>query len=469
VSADLPPIPPSEDLVARLRHLAETDPALGIHLVAYEPGEALLREGAPNDRLFVLLQGEVTLLKTPEDGSDPIPVSTQGAGDLLGVNSVATRSPSFSTVRARTPLRCLRLDAAVLAALPETHPEFHRLLERLITANLADRYRGSVQLQLRLARANQELTQTRNQLVHQEKMAVLGQLVAGLAHELNNPAAALLRQCEHQETALASLLPAEADSPERTLWLAGRQPVPTGSQAARDQSARLEAAHPDLPRALLRRLAAVPAALWPLLLPPAGATALDDDATRRLALFESALLLHSQRVATAQISHLVAGLKNYARPAGGAPVPVNLRENIEQVLVILNHTLRDTPLETDLDPDLEVLGRPGDLSQVWTNLLRNAREASGPGVPLRVCARRGAPGEAVVSIIDRGPGVPPDLRERIFDLNYTSKTGRENFGLGLGLSICVGLVAAHSGRIEISDTPGGGATFAVRLPLRAGA
>jgi len=453
-------------LATRLRHLAETDPTMGAHLVTYQPGDILITEGTPNDRLYVLLQGEVTLLKTPDDGSAPLAVSTHGPGDLLGVNSVATRQPSFSTGRALTPLRCLRLDAPTLAELPSVHPEFHRLLQHLITANLGDRYRAAVQLQMHLARANQELTETRNQLIHQEKMAVLGQLVAGLAHELNNPAAALLRQREHLETVLAAWLGPKTDTADLTLWEAGRHAIPVGSPEARQQAARLEAAHPDLPRGLLRRVAAVPSPHWPLLLPAAGARALGPDSDRRLAIFEAALLLQSQHVAATQISHLVAGLKNYARPAGGEPMPVNLRENIEQVLVILAHSLKHTPLETDLDPTLEVLGRAGDLNQVWTNLIRNACDAAGPGTPLRITARRCESNEAVVSIIDHGPGIPPALRERIFDLNYTSKTGRENFGLGLGLSISLSLVAAHGGRIEVSDTPGGGATFTVHLPAR---
>jgi signal transduction histidine kinase len=451
-------------LAARLRHLAETDPSLGAYLITCQPGDILLTEGAPNDSLYVLIQGEVTLLKTHPDSPSPVAVSTLTAGDLLGVNSIATRQPSFSTGRAATALRCLRLDATALANLSALHPEFHGLLQQLITANLGDRYRSAVQLQLHLTLANQELTETRNQLIHQEKMAVLGQLVAGLAHELNNPAAALARQRDHLETILATWLGPDAPPADLTLWHAGRLAVAVGSPEARAQLDRLETAHPSLPRALLRRLAAVPAPHWPLLLPPSGADTLPPESVRRLAIFEAAHLLHSQQIATAQISHLVAGLKNYSRPSGEKPTLVNLRENIEQVLVILAHGLKHTPLETDLDPTLAVIGRPGDLNQVWTNLIRNALEAAGPHSPLRITARRGAPHEAIVSVIDRGPGIPAGLHARIFDLNYTSKTGRENFGLGLGLAISLSLVTAHGGRIETADTPGGGATFTIHLP-----
>ncbi len=450
-------------LADRLRHLAETDPDLATHLITYAPDDVLVTEGTPNDTLYVILEGEVTLYKAGEDGAPPLALSTLVPGDLLGVNSVVTRHLSFSTGRANRFLRCLELDGPTLDSLPDVHPEFHQLLEFLITANLAARYRSSVQLQLRLARANKELTDTRNQLVLQEKMAVLGQLSAGLAHELNNPAAALIRQRDHLETALTAWLISGDDTGNQIFWDAGHHAVSIGSPESRAQAQQLETAHPRLPRALLRRLAAMPAALWPRILAAADATALLPGGDRRLAVFETALLLQSQHVAATQICHLVAGLKNYAHPSNDTPGPVNLQECINQVLVILAHLLKHIPLETEIDPTLEVLGRGGDLNQVWTNLIRNAHAAK-PGAPIRIVAERVSASLAAVRIIDHGPGVPDSLRERVFDLNFTSKTGKENFGLGLGLPISQGIIATHGGHIEISETPGGGATFSVYLP-----
>lgn len=453
----------ASQLADRLRHLAETDPEMATHLLSYEAGDVLLTEGTPNDTLFIILQGDVTLYKAGEDGAPPLKLSTLVPGDLLGVNSVVSRDLSFSTGYANNFLRCLALDGATLDSLPDVHPEFHQFLQQLITANLAARYRSSVQLQLRLAAANKELTDTRNQLVIQEKMAVLGQLSAGLAHELNNPAAALLRQRDHLEMALDEWLTADDEPGDRDFWDAGRRAVSIGSPEARAQAQQLESAHPRLPRALLRRLAAMPADLWPRILPAADAANLLPAGDRRLAIFETSLLLQSQNVAATQICHLVAGLKNYAHPSNDTPGPVNLKESIHQVLVILAHLLKHIPLETEIDPTLEVQGRGGDLNQVWTNLIRNAHAAQ-PGSPIRIVAERVSATLAAIRIIDHGPGVPADLRERVFDLNFTSKTGKENFGLGLGLPISQGIVTTHGGHIEITDTPGGGATFSVYLP-----
>ncbi len=456
---------PAAALADRLRHLAETEPALRLYVRDHAPGDELLREGVPNDSLYALLQGEIALFKKTA-GPEPIRVSTHGPGDLLGVHSISTGRPAFTTARVLTPLRCLRLDTVALADLPASHPEFHQLLQELITANLAGRYRSAVRLQLHLAEANAELTETRNQLVHQEKMAVLGQLVAGLAHELNNPAAALARQRDHLADTLVGLFGCALPAGWLDYWQAGETAPPAASDpAARARLEKLDTQRPALPRPLQRRLAALPEPLAAALLPPRDAAELAPDAATRLAVFETAHLLHAQQAAAAQISHLVASLKNYARPGSAGPERVNLRANLENTLLILGSSLEHTDVSTALEPDLEVHARGGDLSQVWTNLVRNAAEAMGPGGKLEISARRLSPAEVEVCIIDHGPGIPPALRDRVFELNFTTKTGRENFGLGLGLSITRTLVAQHGGHLAVRDTPGGGATFAVRLPL----
>jgi len=456
---------PTLALADRLRHLAETEPALRLYVRDHAPGDELVREGAPNDSLYALLQGELALYKKTT-GPEPVRVSTHGPGDLLGVHSISTGRPAFTTARVLTPLRCLRLDTVALADLPAAHPEFHQLLQELITANLADRYRSAVRLQLHLAEANAEITETRNQLIHQEKMAVLGQLVAGLAHELNNPAAALARQRDHLSETLSGLFGHALPTGWLDYWQAGETAPPAASDpAARARLEKLDTLRSALPRPLQRRLAALPEALAASLLPPLDAAELSAEAATRLAVFETAHLLHAQQAAAAQISHLVASLKNYARPASAGPERVNLRANLENTLLILGPSLENIDVATALDPDLEVHARGGDLSQIWTNLIRNAAEALGPEGKLEISARRLSPGEVEVCVIDHGPGIPPVLRERIFDLNFTTKTGRENFGLGLGLSITRTLVAQHGGNLSVRDTSGGGATFAVRLPL----
>jgi signal transduction histidine kinase len=205
---------------------------------------------------------------------------------------------------------------------------------------------------------------------------------------------------------------------------------------------------------LLARLTLAPAATT---LPPA------DELARTL--FKSAQLLHTQGLAAHQVTHLVAGLKSYTRPTAAGPGRLDLAAGLTGVLTLLGHPLKPHQVTTDLAPGLFVEATPGDLFQIWTNLLQNALDALGPTPNrLEITARPVGAHEVAVSIIDHGPGVPADLRDRIFDLNFTTKTGAENFGLGIGLTLTQGLITPWGGHLTLTETPGGGATFTVTLP-----
>lgn len=467
-SAEREGSPARPDLSALARE-ALGHPELKARLRDYAEGHVLLSEGQANDSLYVILDGRAILRKeVPLLGHD-IPVSEHGPGDLLGVNSFATRQPSFCTAIASAPLRCLKLNSASFETLIQRHPKLHQAIESLIVANLANRYRSAVSLQLELRRANRELRDTRNQLIHQEKLAMLGQLVAGIAHELNNPAAAIERQRDFLVETLAGLFEGVLGNVPgwQAYWQAGTEKSPPlTTLETRQRMEALMAADRRLPRSLARRLAALPQALadeWmgeprrePGRAGPMGSV--------RLAVFEVARLLRSQRVGVRQITHLVASLRDYSRPGTEQPERVAVGECIENVLVILGNLTRNLEVETQWQPGAVVMAKPGDVQQILTNLIKNAAEAMGGQGKLWLRTEIEDP-HVRITVADSGPGIPEEKRQRIFDVNYTTKTGGEQFGLGLGLSITQGLVHKLNGRLEISETPGGGATFTVILPL----
>jgi signal transduction histidine kinase len=139
-------------------------------------------------------------------------------------------------------------------------------------------------------------------------------------------------------------------------------------------------------------------------------------------------------------------------------------QSIEMHFMNLGHLLRqvgrDFGVRAPAD-NLEIVGDPGRLTQVFVNLVTNAVRVSGSAdkVALEVSAR---PGEIEVRVVDHGPGVPDNVKPRIFDKFYR---GKEAGSAGLGLTIAQQVVTAHGGTIDVVDTPGGGATFRVRLPL----
>jgi len=452
----------SESAVEAIQHLVAANPELMSHLRDFAVGARPIEEGAPNHRLFVILEGALALFKNLPGGG-VIEVSRHGRGDLVGVHSFATDNRSFCTAEAVEPTRALRLGPSLLESLPTNYPELHRLVQRLIVANLAMRYRSAVQLQVQLSEANRELTETRNRLIHQEKLAVLGQLAAGVAHEVNNPVAAILRHSDTLKELLPPLLESAAPGLAAEFWRAGLD-SPGSLATQREAMEALTAAYPALPRAALRQVAAIPPDLRTKVLGKPGATSVTANGTALIAIFECAFLLRHMGTGAHQISHLVKKLKEYARPASIDPEVVDIRESIEGTFVVLNPLINRHQLSAMLTPGLNVSARATSLTQIWTNLIKNACEAmeSGGTLSVRAFANNG---RALVEIQDTGPGIPEELKHRIFEVNFTTKTGGENFGLGLGLSITRSLINENDGVLELTETPGGGCTFRVSFPL----
>jgi CRP-like cAMP-binding protein len=285
----------SAGLAGRVLRLVQAEASLQDYLVDLDPADALLEEGRANGGLFILLEGEIALLKTPTVGDDLVRVSTHRPGDLLGVNSCLTGEPAFCTARALTSVRCLKLSAAVLHALPQTHPELHRLLQRLVVANLSSRYRSAVRLQIRLLHANRELAETRNLLLHRDRRPATDPGKPDAA--VTAPLADIRRHRDATEDAIRRLLElgpgAETGSMWPVFWSAGI--AANATEEVRPRLSRLGELHPLLPRKLLRRLALVPEKLWPHLLPPQGATTFTRKAECLLAIFETAQALSAQQ------------------------------------------------------------------------------------------------------------------------------------------------------------------------------
>jgi signal transduction histidine kinase len=168
------------------------------------------------------------------------------------------------------------------------------------------------------------------------------------------------------------------------------------------------------------------------------------------------------------MSDLVTAMKSYAYVDRGALVEVDLHEGLETTLVVLRHKLKHTAIELvrDYDRSLPKLTvRASELNQVWTNLLDNAIDALGDKGTITIATRRDGPG-AAVEISDDGPGIPPELHERIFDSFFTTKDVGQGTGIGLATArriVCDG----HNGSLTVDSQPGR-TTFRVWLPLAPG-
>jgi PAS domain S-box-containing protein len=333
------------------------------------------------------------------------------------------------------------------------------------------------------------LGRMQDQVVLQEKMASLGKLSAGMAHELNNPASAAQRGAAQALEVLGELHLAQMRVAELGLDAARREWIGELESLARDRAdhpAQVSALdRSDLEGALDEWLrdhgvdapAAVPGALVSLGVRPdtlgglAGAFTADELPTLVEWLGLKALLysLFSEiAVGTSRIVELVHALKTYTYLDRAPVQDVDVREGIENTLVILHNKLKNgVTVVREYEDDLpRIAAYAGELNQVWTNLVDNAVDAMAGTGRLTVRVWSDADGDAlVVEIEDDGPGIPPDVLPNVFDPFFTTKPPGIGTGLGLNISHTI-VVAKHHGTLTVDSEPGR-TCFRATLPRHA--
>jgi signal transduction histidine kinase len=320
---------------------------------------------------------------------------------------------------------------------------------------------------------------------NRERLAALGTMAAGLAHELNNPAAAAKRAASDMADALEVLSSTighfvEAGvTREEAQTLVALQREALAQVAQRGPLGALDAAdaEDDLVEALERLGVPEP---WRLAEPLASA-GIDGAWLERVhssagAATPAAVAWVAASLATRglaaeiadsaeRISRLVGAVKSYAYMDRGEVVRADVHEGLETTLVVMGHRLKHTQIELRREydrslPQLSVHG--AELNQVWTNLLDNAIAALGDTGTLTLRTRRD--GDCVlVEVADDGPGIPEDVRERIFDPFFTTKAVGQGTGLGLDTARRI-VEERHSGSITFESQPGA-TTFRVWLPI----
>jgi signal transduction histidine kinase len=332
-----------------------------------------------------------------------------------------------------------------------------------------------------LGEKNAQLAQSQAALVQSEKMAALGQLVAGVAHELNTPLGAirasvsnLTAAVDHALFQMPDLLAALPDGDRgRFVALVRQAGEPAAPMTSREQRAARRALGQALEAQGVDDAAQVADHLVDM-----GIVALDGHASllRRgdaRSLLDSAYNLsalrrnsHNIDVAADRAAKIVFALKTYAHPgaAGGEAREGALADNLDTVLTLYHSQIkRGIEVVREYGDRGVFAGRHEELNQVWTNLVHNALQAMGDHGTLTVSVAR-TDGAFEVAIADSGGGIPAEVLPRIFEPFYTTKAAGE--GTGLGLSICKDIVEGHGGRIGVASAPGR-TVFTVRLPIGA--
>ncbi len=421
-------------------------------------GDTYTRQGDPADAMFVNLDGQ--LEARGEFGGETVVISIK-PGSVTGVLPFSRMKQYTVSVRAITDSRLLRFPAAMFPELVQKMPE---LTQRLVGI-MSDRIREATRLEQQ-----------------RDRLAGLGKLSAGLAHELNNPASAAKRAAGQLRDILKKIKDASHDLGRRDLTPTQKSEIekletsliqldgpPPGALTVSDLEDRIDSmlrshGQNDLWQlsANLARRNVRPEVLEPLF------DSLDSNAARaalvRIASsVEVADLLSAIENSTSRISDLVKAIKDYTYMDQAPVQNVDIAKSLETTLIILNHKLkRGVIVQRDYHADPLLVNSFGsELNQVWTNIIDNAIDAMGGNGELRVRTYRDN-GCAVVEIGDNGPGMSPEIKSHIFEPFFTTKGVGE--GTGLGLDTVQRIVKKHRGNIQVTSKPGD-TRFQVWLPL----
>jgi len=418
-------------------------------------GDFLFDEKSVVDSFYVVLEGEVGISRL--DGAEETQLLTHKAGEFTGGLAVLTGRTSIHRARAVAPSRVLEIDSETFRRVAVEIPD----VADVFISGLARRMR-----------------QTQRAYRQHEKLAALGKLSAGLAHELNNPAAAARRAAEElREAGLkAQLLALEHDerfSPAGREALAAVQRESAGAAVDLDPLALSDAE--DVLGGWLEDRGVE--AAWDLA-PTLAAAGVSVDRLENLAAelgdrslagglgwlvatLEIVNLTKEVRAGAGRISELVGAMKEYAYMDRGTPLEVDIVSGLENTLTILGHKLKGVSVAREYEEGLpKVPGNGGELNQVWTNLIDNAADAvAGRG---RITIKAFEDGDwVVVEVADDGPGIPREAQGRVFEPFFTTK--EVGAGTGLGLDIVRRVVSGHGGEVSVDSKPGE-TRFTVRLP-----
>ncbi len=449
-------------LFAELSHADLVEICAHVDEVRLKAGQQLFSEGEAGQKAYVIKEGQIEIYKTSEGRN--IQLAIRQPGEVIGELSLLETTPRSASGKALADSLLIGIGQAQFEQLLTTSPSASRIMLHTVTTRLR-----STELALRQS----------------EKMAQLGTMTAGIAHELNNPAAAARRGADQLGEQIEQLLRVEEELFSHPLSASQKQFLHTLAERTRQNSAQ-----PVMMDSLERSDREAQAGEWlaevgietPWELAPLavdlGYTAEDVGSFRQhfpgelLPVFlrwlsfwyAASNLLQEISQGAGRISEIVKALKAYVYLDQAPIQEVDVHEGLENTLVILRHKLnRGVEVRRAYAPDLPKIQAYGsELNQVWTNLIDNAIDATdGHGkITLTTCHDAAW---VVVEVADDGPGISAEVQSKLFNPFFTTKPLGK--GAGLGLNTSYNIVHKHGGEIKVSSHPGE-TRFTVWLPVK---
>ncbi|MGF1478404.1 MAG: ATP-binding protein [Cyanophyceae cyanobacterium] len=419
--------------------------------VEFKAGAQIARQGDPPDGFYVILSGITDW--TRKVGQQEVHAVTLETGDVFAELILLLDEPYPTSGRAVTDVCLYKLE-------PEDFWEMLRLCPKIL--------RDILKISAERSQIHESVTQ------QQAKLMSLGTLSAGLAHELNNPAAAVRRGINHLEENWQKLSALALD--QQPLTAAQTEFLEQLSQRSPNLSQLNPIEQSELEDAVIDWLEEKNIAHGWQLAPTLVAAGVDraelekiaqmaPDLNSVLVWIEASLigteLLRETKLGAARISEIVAAMKDYSYMDRAPLQMVDIHEGLEKTLTILSHKLKEAKIIKEYGQLPRICAYGSQLNQVWTNLIDNALQAIGGRG--RIWIRTALEGDRIlVEIADNGTGISSEIAPRIYEQFFTTKAVGE--GLGLGLDTVRRIVVGHQGNIRFDSEPGN-TRFQVRLPL----
>jgi C4-dicarboxylate-specific signal transduction histidine kinase len=418
--------------------------------IVVRKGETLLIENTENNRLYLVLDGSLMCYLKDESGKE-YKMMESVRNMFLGVYSFFSyEQKSYLTVVAAVDTHLAYLERT------DSFVNTEKFARDFLPVIVNEIYQRQVLTQ----ELNKERQAAIKKLHESEKIILLGQLAAGLAHELNNAVGILERNTEWLISTLNEFLKSKDLKDVFVRALEGGQQQSTAQ--VRERRLYLENKF-SINTKLAKQLAKTTLSITELERLIENGLDKFEDLNQ---ITETAIVLHDMRVAAEHATHVVMSVRELGSNRNAMPVETSVYETVTKALILTKNLSKNISIKIDKRTDGKIWASSGDLVQVWVNLIKNACESmlqSGAEKPtLNILIEEGE-NEYKVMITDNGPGINSEMMKRIFEPNFTTKINGLSFGLGLGLSIVKKIIDSYKGSVSFTSVPGE-TSFIVLLP-----
>jgi hypothetical protein len=413
--------------------------------------QVLLEQGQPNRRLYYVSSGKLDGYIRDDQEELVIRVFTAEAGAFIGVHSFFSGTEkASSTVVARADSELAWVDLDTQPEEPERYGSLLTQFTPVIVNELYQRQMSTMHEAIAKEKALQKLHTA-------EQMTTLGQLAAGIAHELNNAVGVLSSKTERMQVVIANLL-AEVNPDAQAFFQQGVSHGQMLSSAeVRKRSRKLEKQF-ELSRETARSLArALPKGDIP--------TPWIDQSGEAIKFWQMGRDLRDIRLAARHSVGIVKSVKQLGRSDPDTEEWLDINESIHKALSLLQSDLRRVSVHLSPADIPRFKGSSTELVQIWANIIKNACDAmvNTPKPEIEITTRY-TNQRILVTISNNGPEIEETVRRRIFQPDFTTKKGGLSFGLGLGLAIVKRIISGYAGSIAVKSSAEK-TIFRIKLPI----